>query len=69
MIGGGERRAYGEALAALARLRPVVDRFFDEVMVMDEDPRLRRARLGLLAAFDALALEIVDISELVVDEK
>lgn len=69
VIGGGERRAYGEALAALARLRPVVDRFFDEVMVMDEDPRLRRARLGLLAAFDALALEIVDISELVVDEK
>ena len=28
-------RAYGEALAKIATLRPVVDAFFDKVMVLD----------------------------------
>ena len=58
---------YRSALAALAALRPVVDRFFVDVLVMDPDDRARRARLGLLARVDRLARAVVDISEIVVE--
>jgi glycyl-tRNA synthetase beta chain len=37
-----------ELLAALAELRPLVDRFFDAVLVMTEDLPLQKNRLGLL---------------------
>ncbi len=63
------RGDHGGALRALAELRPTVDRFFDEVLVMDEDEGKRLARLGLLASFQQLAHAIVDLSELVVDGK
>ncbi|MDQ7006908.1 MAG: glycine--tRNA ligase subunit beta [Acidobacteriota bacterium] len=56
---------YRAALEALAGLRNAIDRFFDEIMVMDEDPSLRRARLGLLAGFHDLAHSVVQLSELV----
>ena len=39
---------YGATLQALARLRAPVDRFFDDVMVMAEKPRVRGNRLALL---------------------
>jgi len=35
---------------ALSRLRPIVDTFFDDILVMADDPALRAARLGLLGA-------------------
>ena len=57
---------YGRAYEALAGLRPVVDRFFDEVLVMAEDEALRDARLGLLQAVERLFLEAADISQIVV---
>ena len=40
---------YGDALSALAGLRPQVDRYFDEVLVMVDDEALRTNRLRLLA--------------------
>jgi glycyl-tRNA synthetase beta chain len=39
---------FAGALAAAAELAPAVDKFFDEVLVMDEDERLRANRLRLL---------------------
>ena len=39
---------YLEGLEQLAQLRPAVDRFFDEVMVMSDDPALQNNRLALL---------------------
>ena len=33
-----EQRAYADALSLIATLRPVVDTFFDKVMVLDADP-------------------------------
>ncbi|PRY71180.1 glycine--tRNA ligase subunit beta [Halomonas ventosae] len=53
---------YSEALDALAGLREPVDTFFDQVMVMAEDPAVRRNRLALLAALQALFLEVADIA-------
>lgn len=58
------KRAYDDALARLAGLRPSVDAFFDDVMVMTEDAALRNNRLALLAALRSLFLDIADISRL-----
>ena len=53
---------YAAALRALAGLRPVVDGFFDEVMVMAPDPGVRANRLALLGQLNQLFLGIADIS-------
>lgn len=58
------KRAYGDALGHLARLRGPVDNFFDEVLVMSEDPVLQQNRLALLADLRELFLGIADISRL-----
>jgi len=39
---------YADALQAIVGLKPAIDRFFDEVLVMAEDPALRTNRLGLV---------------------
>jgi glycyl-tRNA synthetase beta chain len=62
---GGERAgAYDARLRALAGLRAPVDSFFDDVLVMAEDRRVRANRLGLLAEALSLFYRIADISRL-----
>ena len=51
-------------VAALAALRAPIDRFFDEVMVMDKDEQLRDNRLKLLNRFEAVFSGIANIGEL-----
>lgn len=58
------RREYTSALGRLALLRPAVDTFFDQVMVMDENPQLRGNRLSLLAQLRELFTGIADLSRL-----
>jgi len=53
---------YAGVLKALAGLRPVVDSFFDDVMVMADEPAVRNNRLSLLASLQALFLKVADIS-------
>jgi glycyl-tRNA synthetase beta chain len=60
-----QQRAYGEALAAIATLRPVVDAFFDKVMVLDNDPAIRGANLGLIDEVLSGFSGIADFSEIV----
>jgi glycyl-tRNA synthetase beta chain len=60
-----EQRRYGEALAAIATLRPAVDKFFDKVMVLDPDPTLRAAHLGLIDGVQRSFSGIADFSEIV----
>jgi glycyl-tRNA synthetase beta chain len=60
-----EQRAYGEALAAIATLRPVVDAFFDKVMVLDPDAAVRGAHLGLIDEVLCGFSGIADFSEIV----
>lgn len=55
---------YEAALTRLAQLRQPVDQFFDQVMVMADDPRLRNNRLALLQRLESLFLRIADISRL-----
>lgn len=60
--------AYGDALATLAGLRPEIDRFFDQVLVMDPDSGIRANRLALLATVRDLFRQVADVSRLVLPE-
>ena len=55
---------YSGYLAAFAALREPVDRFFDEVMVMDKDEALRRNRLALLSDLRREMNRVADIAKL-----
>ena len=59
-----ETEDYAAAYAALAALRPDVDKFFDEVMVMDPDPAQRDNRLALLRALHEVFAPLADFSKL-----
>src|SRR5438270_839982 len=58
-----------QALAHIAQLRPVVDTFFDKVMVMVDDEKLRANRLALLATMQRSFSTIADFSEIVTEGK
>jgi glycyl-tRNA synthetase beta chain len=60
-----EQRNYAEALTLIASLRPAVDLFFDKVMVLDPDPNLRGAHLGLIDEVLRNFSGIADFSEIV----
>ena len=55
---------YTPALQRLAGLREAVDGFFDKVMVMTDDEKLRRNRLALLTRLNGLFLRAADFSRL-----
>ncbi len=59
-----ENENYTEALLVLAGLRAEVDRFFDQVMVMAEEPLTRQNRLALLSLLAGLMNKVADISRL-----
>ena len=59
------KRAYGEALTLIATLRPSVDAFFDKVMVLDPDPAVRGANLGIIDEVLRGFSGIADFSEIV----
>jgi len=52
------------ALKSLAAVKPVVDRFFDDVMVMADDAGIRANRLALLRQVSATMNRVADISKL-----
>ncbi len=60
---------YGSALRALSRLRPQVDMFFDKVLVMAPEPRLRENRLALLNTLQRQFTRVADLSEIVAGPK
>ncbi len=59
---------YEDALQLLSGLRPHVDRFFDDVLVMTDDEQIRTNRLALLQRLQKLCSEFVDLSEIVYSE-
>jgi glycyl-tRNA synthetase beta chain len=58
------RRDYPEACRALAKLKGPVDGFFEKVLVMAEDPRLKKNRLALLARISQTFLQMADFSKI-----
>jgi len=59
--GSGYRQAFAEA----AKTGPAVAKFFDDVMVMADDLKLRDARLRLLKQLETSILQLADVSEIV----
>ncbi|MEN8188795.1 MAG: glycine--tRNA ligase subunit beta [Thermodesulfobacteriota bacterium] len=59
-----EARNYSQALEEMLVLKAPVDSFFDSVMVMAEDEKVRQNRLNLLTGIGALFLEVGDISKM-----
>jgi glycyl-tRNA synthetase beta chain len=55
---------YTSALRTLATVKPVVDRFFDDVMVMVDDAAVRANRLALLTQVATTMNRVADISKL-----
>lgn len=55
---------YDQALAHMATLRPRVDRFFDDVMVMAKDEKIKENRIALLSSVSGLFKNIADFSKI-----
>ena len=55
---------YSQGLEELASLRPAVDDFFEQVMVMDENPDLRNNRLAILANLQASFRGVADFARI-----
>ncbi|SFT49234.1 glycyl-tRNA synthetase beta chain [Selenomonas sp. GACV-9] len=56
---------YTGAIDALTELSQPIDAFFDGVMVMDKDEKVKNNRLGLLKSIDALVNRVADFSKVV----
>ncbi len=59
-----EKRDYGAALERLAGLREAVDDYFDKVMVMADDEKVRNNRIAQLSQLRELFLDVADISRI-----
>jgi len=62
-------RRYEEALRRIAELAEVLDRFFEDVLVMAEDPAVRTNRLALLASIGKTLSHVAGLNEVVVDKE
>ena len=59
-----KQRDYYAVLEKLAELKEPVDHFFDQVMVMTENAKVRNNRLALLQGLQQLFINVADISQL-----
>ncbi|GAB1715282.1 MAG: glycyl-tRNA synthetase beta chain [Nitrobacter sp.] len=55
---------FAAAMAAMAKLRPAVDAFFETVKVNDDDPKIRENRLRLLNEIRAATRTVADFSRI-----
>jgi len=62
-----QKGKYREALTTIASLREAIDSFFDGVMVMDKDMKIRDNRLALLSRVASMVSRIADFSKIVVE--
>lgn len=58
---------YATTFVLLLSLQPTIDRFFDEVLVMTDDPLLKDNRLGLLQYVRSLFTKVADLSQITVE--
>ncbi len=66
VFGNIEAGRYGQALGRIAGIRPFVDRFFEDVMVMDKNRKTKNNRLALMGLLAGMFLNIADIRKIVV---
>ena len=58
------REDFRSAMEALSKLREPVDRFFEDVLVNDEDTAIRANRLALLKAVREATATVADFSKI-----
>jgi len=61
------QKSYPKVLTVLLEMRPVIDRFFDDVLVMCEDKKLRENRMALVSIINRLFLQFADFSQIVIE--
>ncbi len=61
------QKNYKEVLKILLSLRPHIDKFFDDVLVMCDDEKVKNNRLALLDYINKLFLEFADFSCIVIE--
>ncbi|MFP4081192.1 MAG: glycine--tRNA ligase subunit beta [Candidatus Aminicenantes bacterium] len=61
------RGDFARAQRFIFRMRAAIDNFFDQVLVMTEDRKIRRNRLALLQDISKLFLKVADYSQVVVE--
>jgi len=57
---------YSEALSKIATIRPAVDKFFDDVLVMDKDEAVKQNRLSLLSLLAGMFFRFADLKKIAV---
>jgi glycyl-tRNA synthetase beta chain len=62
-----DKKAYSEVLKMLLEMRPVIDKFFDDVLVMCKEAKLRDNRLALVNFINKLFLRFADFSQIVIE--
>jgi glycyl-tRNA synthetase beta chain len=55
---------YAEAFREMARLQPLVSAFFEKVLVMAKDEKVRNNRLALLKILSGLFAGVADFSRI-----
>lgn len=58
-------KEYAAVIDALRKLTPAIEAFFEKVMVMDKDERIKQNRLALLQNITALTAKIADFGKIV----
>jgi len=61
------QKSYPKVLTVLLEMRPVIDRFFDDVLVMCGDKKLRENRMALVSIINRLFLQFADFSQIVIE--
>ncbi|HSA96944.1 MAG TPA: DALR anticodon-binding domain-containing protein, partial [Acidobacteriota bacterium] len=64
MIARGD---FARAQGIIFKLQPILNTFFDKVLVMAEEKKVRQNRLGLLQSISKMLLGIADYSLIVVE--
>ncbi|HEX7318974.1 MAG TPA: glycine--tRNA ligase subunit beta [bacterium] len=61
-----EKQEYATVLDRLLSMRPDIDKFFDDVLVMCEDMNLQKNRLALVSFINQLFIQFADLSQIVI---
>ncbi|HEY0139240.1 MAG TPA: glycine--tRNA ligase subunit beta [Thermoanaerobaculia bacterium] len=62
-------RQYRGALESFAAMAPELETFFQDVMVMVDDERVRRNRMSLLRKVGGAVMQVADVTKIVVDRR
>lgn len=58
------QRRYDAVMAQLVELKPAIDKYFDDVLVMCDDEALRNNRLAMLSAIGHFFLGLADFTKI-----